>query len=159
MKPRGAPDIGWRMGWTLRAVRAVPFPRDAVYAWWTDFREDDHLARGSPAESRRLVLRHDGREVWLRDRATHPARITVDAYVVLDPPHGYRVQARYPLADAEYTYRFEAVPKGTRVLLRGTVFPRHIGRILVPLTAPWWRRYAARDLDFHLREMARDLGG
>jgi hypothetical protein len=146
------------MAWTLRVERTVPFPREAVYAWWTDFREDDHRGPDAPATSTRLVLPREGRDVWLRDVATRPARVTVDAHVVLDPPHGYRVRARYPLADADYAYRFEPVPEGTRILLTGTILPRHVGRILVPLSAPWWRGYAARDLDFHLREMVGDLG-
>lgn len=146
------------MPWAFRAERTVPFRRDAVSAWWTDFREDDHRAADAPATSTRVLLRREGREVWLRDVATRPARVTVDAHVMLDPPRGYRVRARYPFVDVEYGYAFEEVPGGTRVVVDGVVRPRHLGWILVPLTAPWWRRYALRDFEFHLRAMAGDLG-
>jgi hypothetical protein len=43
------------------------------------------------------------------------------------------------------------------VTLDADVRPRHIGRILIPLTAAWWRRYTERDLDFHLEQMKREL--
>lgn len=141
----------------LTLERTVPFPRESVFAWWTDFRADDHLHADSPARSTRLIVRRSGNELWLRDRATRPAPVTIDEHVTLDPPNGYAVEARYPGADVRYTYRFDAEGDGTRVIVDVGVRPRHIGRILIPLGAAWWRRYAERDLDFHLREMDRDL--
>ena len=141
----------------VRLERVVPFPRDTVYAWWTDFREDDHRSRDSPATSRREVLRRAGNEVWLRDRATRPAPVTLEEHVVLDPPNGYVVRARYPGAEVLYEYRFEPVPDGTRIVLRAEVRPRHVGRILLPLARTRVSRYAERDTDFHVRRMADDL--
>jgi hypothetical protein len=140
-----------------RVERVVPFPRDAVYAWWTDFREDDHLGHSSPATSAREILRREGNEIWLRDRARRPAPVTVEEHVVLDPPNGYVVTARYPGADAQYGYRFEEASGGTRILLTVNVRPRHVGRILLPLFSGWARRYAERDTDDHLRQMSEDL--
>ena len=137
--------------------RVVPFPRDAVYAWWTDFREDDHQDRGSPAASRRAIVRREGNVVWLQDRATRPAPVTIEEHVVLDPPNGYGVRARYPGADARYDYRFDSVPEGTRVVLRAEVHGRYLGRILIFLMTARVHRYAERDTDFHLRRMAQDL--
>ncbi len=141
----------------LTLERTVPFPRDSVFAWWTDFREDDHSHADSPARSTRLIVRRNGNEVWLRDRATRPAPVTIDEHVTLNPPNGYAVEARYPGADVRYTYRFDTEGDGTRVTVDVGVRPRHIGRILIPLAAAWWRRYAERDLDFHLEAMRRDL--
>ena len=141
----------------LRLTRTVRHPPDAVFVWWTDFREDDHAHPGSPADSTRAVLRRSGHEIWLRDRATRPAPVTIDQHVTLDPPNGYAVQARYPGADVAYSYRFQTADCGTTIVLEASVRPRGLGRLLVPLTAWWWRRYAARDLDFHLREMEADL--
>ena len=143
----------------VHVERTTPFPRDAVFAWWTDFRTDDHQHPGSPATSTRTILRRTGNEIWLQDRATRPIRVTIDEHVILDPPNGYAVEARYPAADVRYTYRFDAEGAGTRVTLDADVRPRHIGRILIPLTAAWWRRYTERDLDFHLEAMRRDLSG
>jgi hypothetical protein len=77
--------------------------------------------------------------------------------VVLDPPNGCAVRARYPGAKVHYEYRFEPVPEGTRILLRAEVRPRHVGRILLPLARARVSRYAERDTDFHLRRMAEDL--
>ena len=141
----------------LALDRVVPFPRDSVFAWWSDFREDDHQHPSSPARSTRLILRRSGNEIWLRDRATRPAPVTIEEHVTLDPPNGYSVAARYPGADVRYAYRFSAEGDGTQVTLDVDIRPRHIGRILVPVAAAWWRRYTERDLDFHLRAMATDL--
>jgi hypothetical protein len=141
----------------LRFERVTRFPRDAVYAWWTDFREDDHVRSGSPATSVRRILRRKGNEVWLHDCATRPIRVTIEEHVTLKPTSGYAVEARYPGADVEYAYRFEPTAEGTRIVLEVSVHPRGLGRILIPLTSWWWRRYAARDLEFHLAEMAGDL--
>ena len=142
----------------FRLDRKTPFSRDAVFAWWTDFREDDHGHPGSPADSTRTILGRTGSEVWLRDRATRPMRVTIDEHVILNPPLVYAVDARYPAADVQYTYRFDTEGDGTRVTLDVDVRPRHIGWILIPLATPWWRRYTERDLDFHLNQMARELG-
>jgi hypothetical protein len=139
--------------------RTVPFPRDSVFAWWVDFREDDHRQPGSPARSTRLILKRTENEIWLRDRATRPIPVTIDEHVILDPPNGYAVEARYPGADIRYAYRFDPQDTGTRVTLEAEVNPRGLGRILVPLTAAWSRRYAARDLDFHLQHMTHEFEG
>ncbi len=143
----------------VRLERAVPFPRDAVYAWWTDFRSDDHPGRPSPATSSRQILRRQPNEIWLRDRAARPAPATVEEHVILDPPNGYAVEARYPGADARYEYRFEPDGQGTRIRLEADVRPRHLGRILLPLFRGRVQRYAERDTDYHLRRMAADLAG
>ncbi len=143
----------------VRIERTVPFPRDAVYAWWTDFREDDHRHSGSPSAATREVIRRRGNEVWLRDRASRPVRMTIEERVILDPPDGYSVDGRYPGATVRYAYRFEPTAEGTKLSLVADVRPRHIGWILVPITRPWWRRYAERDTDFHLQRMVEDLSG
>ncbi len=141
----------------VRVERTVPFPRDAVYAWWTDFREDDHRSHHSPASSRREILRREGNQVWLRDHAHRPVPLTLDEHVVLDPPNGYVVEARYPGADVRYEYRFGPAGPTTRISLTAEVRPRHIGRLLLPLFRGRVQRYAERDTDFHLRRISRDL--
>ncbi len=141
----------------VRVERTVPFPRDAVYAWWTDFHEDDHRSRRAPASSRREILRREGDELWLRDRSTRPAPVTLEEHVVLHPTNGYTVTARYPGADVRYTYRFEPVTAGTHVFLEADIRPRHVGHLVLPLLRGWARRYAERDTDFHLRRMTEDL--
>src|SRR5207244_5426812 len=110
--------------------RVVPCPRVSVFGWWTAFREDDHQHPNSPARSTRLVLRRSGNEIWLRDRATRPAPVTIDEHVTLDPPNGYSVAARYPGADDRYAYRFSAVCDGNQVTMDVYYQPRRIGQIL-----------------------------
>ncbi len=143
----------------LTLDREVPFLRESVFNWWTDFREDDHRHPESPPRSTRLIIRRNENEIWLRDRATRPAPMTIDEHVTLDPPNGYAVEARYPGADVRYAYRFDPHDTGTRITLDVEVRPRRLGWILVPLTAAWWRRYAARDLDYHLAQMTREFKG
>ncbi len=79
--------------------------------------------------------------------------------MVLTPPNGYTVEARYPGADARYEYRFEPTAEGTRILLEAVVRPRHLGRVLLPLFRGRVQRYAERDTDYHLRRMGQDLAG
>ncbi len=141
----------------IHVERTVPFPRGAVYSWWTDFREDDHGSLGSPARSRREILRRSNDEVVLRDRATRPARVTIEAHVTLDPPDGNTVEARYPGADVRYGYRFLPAGKGTRIILDADIRARGIGYVILPFLHRWARRYVERDTDFHLRRMAEDL--
>ncbi len=141
----------------VRLERVVPFPREAVYAWWTDFRPDDHEGRPSPAAAVREILRRENHEIWLRDHASRPAPVTVEEHVVLDPPNGYAVEARYPGADVHYAYRFEPTGEGTRIRVEAVVRPRHVGHLLLPLFRGWARRYAERDTDYHLRRMVEDL--
>src|SRR5256712_13960267 len=119
--------------------RTTPFPRDAVFAWWTDLRTDDHQHPGSPATSTRTIVRRTGKEIWLQDRATRPMRVTIEEHVILDPPNGHAGEARYPAADVRDTYRFDAVGAGTRVTLDADLRPRHLGRVLIPRTAPCLR--------------------
>lgn len=141
----------------VRLERVVPFPRDAVYAWWTDFRPDDHPGRPSPATSSREILRRDGREVWLRDRAVRPGPVIVEEHVLLDAPNGYAVEARYPGADVRYRYRFDPEGDATRLSLEADIRPRRLGHLLLPLFRRWAQRYAERDTDDHLQRMAKDL--
>src|SRR2546428_10110408 len=90
----------------LALDRVVPFPRDSVLAWWTDFREDDHQHPNSPARSTRRILRRSGNEILVRDRGTRPAPVTIDAHVTPDPPNGYAVPAPYPGTIVPHDARF-----------------------------------------------------
>ncbi len=141
----------------LTLERTVPFPRDDVYAWWTDFREDDHPGRPSPATSRRTVVGREGREIWLQERATRPAYLTLREHVTLDPPNGYTVSAHYPATDVRYEYRFESTWDGTRIRLVAEARPRHVMRVLLPLFRGRAQRYVERDTDYHVARMVRDL--
>lgn len=141
----------------VQVERFVPFPRDAVYAWWTDFRTDDHPGPPSPATSTREIVRRQGNRILLREHATRPAPVILEEHVILDPPNGYVVEARYPMAGVRYEYRFEGTPDGTRIRVTAEVSPRHLGRLLVRLLAGRIRRYAERDTDYHLRKMAEEL--
>src|SRR3989442_12149328 len=91
----------WSPRMKFRVDRKTPFSRDAVFAWWTDFREADHGHPGSPADSTRTILGRTGSEVWLRDRATRPTRVTSAEHGILSSPIGYAVNPRYPAAEAQ----------------------------------------------------------
>ena len=77
--------------------------------------------------------------------------------MILDPPEGYVVEARYPGAAVRYRYGFEPEGGATRVVLVADVNGRWLGRLVLPVVQRWVRRYAERDTDFHLAMMARDL--
>ena len=83
--------------------------------------------------------------------------MTIEERVVLDPPNGYSVEARYPGADVRYEYRFDASDEGARIVLTAKVRPRGLGRLFFPFLRPFLIRYAERDTDFHVRQMAEDL--
>src|SRR2546427_13003437 len=107
----------WSPRMKFRVDRKTPFPRDAVFAWWTDFREDDHQHPGSPADSTRMILGRTGNEGWLRDPATRPMRVTIDERVILNPPLRYASDAGYPPPDRQDTYRVHPGGGGAHVTL------------------------------------------
>src|SRR3989442_15660622 len=110
----------------FRLDRKTPFSRDAVFAWWTDFREDNHGHPGSPADSTRTILGRTGSEVWLRDRATRPIQVTFDEGMVLYARPGHALARPYPASIHQYAYLSDTADDSTSTRLDLHVRPRHM---------------------------------
>jgi Polyketide cyclase / dehydrase and lipid transport len=134
---------------------------DAVYAWMSDFREDDHareaFLRGAGqkpggAASRRTVVSRDGNRVKLRDAW---GRRTFEMDVELAP------QAREVRLTGEYGYRatWRAEPDGagTRVVSEGAFEPAGLMRLVAPLFARGFARQMEQDFRGHVEDLRSEL--
>lgn len=145
------------VSWSFSAH--VPAPPDAVFAWVSDFREDDHarpaFLRGAgmkaPAGRRRIVAR-EGNVVTLEDgmgRRAFRTRATVDAAareVRVEGAHGYRA-----------TWRAAPEGDGTRLTCEGALAPDGLLRLFVPLFAKGMLRQVRADFDGHVADAVESL--
>lgn len=145
--------------------RAPDIQPKAAYAWWTDYREDDH---GGPAFrlagwKRREILEHDdeGRVLRFRDPG---GWLGVDhSYTSLlaydDDELTVHESSEGPIGPFTATYRFMDDGEGGTLLvwrIKGEVRPtwaKYVAR--VPGIAELLARH---DLDAHLLEMRAELG-
>lgn len=139
-------------------VQADP---DAVFAWMTDYREDDHRSpaflRGAGAKrgeaSHRRILARTASEAEIED--TWKGR-TFRLRAVFDKENGeVRITGGYG-----YEALWRAVPSGsgTRVEVEGRVAPPGMLRLLFPLFARGMRRELEQDFRGHLEDLRSSLG-
>ncbi|SRR5581483_2697618 len=150
---------GRRMRWRHEAL--VPASPDAVYAWMSDFREDDHareaFLRGSGAKpggaaSHRTVVSREGNRVRLHDAW---GRRSFDLDVELAP------EAREVRLTGEYgysaTWRAEPAAGDTRVVVEGRLEPTGIMRLLAPLFSRGMAKQMQDDFNGHVEDMRSGL--
>lgn len=149
-------SVAWRLS---GVVAAGP---DEVYAWMTDFREDDHerpaFRRGSGAKpggrpSSRKVLSRDGdvlriEDSWGRNRFV--------ATVTLDPKaRAVRIEGKMGY---ESTWRAEPDGAGTRVEVEGRMGRGVVGSLMA-VFASGIRREMEQDFRGHLEDLRESVGG
>lgn len=146
--------------WSFHAH--VPAPPDAVYAWMSDFREDDHarpaFRRGAGVKdgdrrvSHRKILSREGNVVtvedaWGRDRFTLKATLDPAAREVrLEGQYGYHG-----------TWRAAPEGEGTRLTSEGRLEPRGVMRLLAPLFAKAFMRQMRADFEGHVADATETL--
>ena len=145
--------------WSFSAP--VDAPPDAVYAWLTDLREDDHARpaylRGAGAEAgarpaRREVVSREGDRLVVEDHWGSRAfrvDVTLDREareVRLEGKHGYRCVWRV-VPDA---------PR-TRVECEGRLEPHGLTALLAPLFVPRLVRQIERDFHGHIEDLREAL--
>lgn len=148
--------------WSFEAVVAAP--PDAVYAWMSDFTEDDHarpafkrgagVKPGDKRESRRHVVSRDGNRLRVED-SWGRERFGMD--VELAPG------AREVRLSGQYGYRgvWRALPHGgaTRVVSEGSLEPTGFARFFAPLFAGMLMKQMRADFDGHIEDMRESLVG
>ena len=139
----------------------IEAPPDAVYAWMSDFREDDHarpaFLEGSGAKpdgrvSRREVLSRSGNRVELRDtwgKETFP--MTVE---LVPEKRELRLTGQYGYRGA---WRAEPDGAGTRVVSEGALEPSGVMRLFAPLFAGMMRKQMGADFRGHVADMRSEL--
>src|SRR5882672_10731032 len=149
--------------WSFEAH--VDAPADAVYAWMTDYSEDDHAndrfrkGAGVEAEDRthnhRVVERKDERHLVVRDEW---GRRRFEMQVELGP------DAREVRVTGGFGYRatWKAAPDGgggTRVTSEGGLAPSGVMRIIAPLFAKSMAKQMEDDFNGHVNDMREALAG
>lgn len=138
--------------------------RDSLFAWWTDYAEEDHATRAFARYghvTRRVVWLEPGKGVEYEDEGkVIGLPVTFRTTAEFTPPE--RVKARtscqYGVLDTDYW--FEALPGGgTRVTARAHYTEPRVVRKVAPLTNTALQGALAYDLRTHLKEFERDVLG
>jgi hypothetical protein len=146
--------------WSFEAT--VDAPPDAVFAWMTDYREDDHAnadfrrGAGVPADDRahshRVVERKDARHLvvrdeWGKERFELHVELAPEAREVrLAGAFGYRA-----------VWRAEPLGAGTRVSVRGELAPTGVARLFAGLFASRMEKQMRDDFHGHLADLRASL--
>lgn len=146
----------------VRVAGHVAAPPEAVWAWWTDYREEDHASEAfRPFRwGRRQILARDdeGRVTRFRDEGralgydtTYESRLTYFA------PRAINEESTGRIGPFWAEYAFEPHRGGTRVAwtIRGEVIP--LWARTYALLPGFVRAVAWLDLEGHLRDCRRDL--
>lgn len=140
----------------------VPASPDAVYAWLSDFCEDDHarpaylrgagMREGKHVKGTRRVLAHDGNTVTIEDRWGFRSFRT---RVTLDPEQ----RALHIAGDNGYGATWSAIPEGagTRLIVEGRLAPTGVVGLAVPLFARGLRHQMEQDFLGHLEDLRSSL--
>ena len=146
--------------WSFEA--RVPAPPDAVYAWLSEYAEDDHsnerFRRGSGAtddkRSHRVVERKDERRLVVRDEW---GRQRFEMQVELAP------EAREVRLTGQMGYRavWRATPDGeeTRVTSEGRLEPKGLMRLFAPMFAGAFMKQMKADFEGHVTDLRESLAG
>lgn len=146
--------------WSFEA--RVPAPPEAVYAWMSDYREDDHareaFRRGAGVKpddrraSQRRIVRRDGNRLVLED-TWGGQRFSL--HVELRPSaHEIHVKGAYGYR-AVWTAKADA--GGTLVRCEGSMEPTGLLRFVAPFFAKAFVKQMQADFDGHVAEMRVDL--
>lgn len=147
------------MKWRHEArIAASP---DAVYAWMSDLREDDHAREaflrgsgakpGGPVAKRTIVSRQGDRlkvhDAWGRKAFDLEVELApVAREVRLHGGFGYRA-----------TWRAEPDGPGTRLVVEGEMAPSGIMRLFVPLFAKGMAKEMQADFNGHVEDLRSAL--
>lgn len=139
----------------------VAAPPAAVYAWLSDYQNDDHtheaFRRGSKAKKdgkhqRRVVERKDARSLVVRDEWGSQ---TYTMHVEL-APEAHEVRLRGQMG---YSGLWKVEPDGAGSIVTSTSFvaPRGFAKIFAPLFAGMFMKQMRADFDGHVEHMKSDL--
>jgi len=139
------------------------FPHDVarVYAWLTDYRDDDHERAGAIVQ-RRTVLRREGDVVLLEGHNVTLGRHARGQAEVRLFPEERRWEARILSGNGRgsvYTYRLTPTPSGhARLEVHYKTCVRRLkGLLLLNLARPAIKREVARMWDGFAEAMEKDL--
>ena len=136
----------------------VRAPREEVYAWWTDFRPDDHggdrTLRGT-----RMDLRREG-DTWTftDEYVTTGLRTRWRWQINLHPPQWEEMHGETRLGKLDGIITFQEVQGGTRVQEVGTFTAAGAGRLLLRILRRSLRRLLAEDFKEHWADFRRERG-
>lgn len=146
---------------TIRLTRRFPHPREAAYAWLTDFQDEDADVAGAVVQARKVVERGPKRVVYDGETEALGARVSSRTEVDLAPPDAWHARVtRGPRTGSATDYRLVPVEGGCELTVTYRFVLRPAGRMLAfRLLKPLVRRELGRMWDGFARAMDADLGG
>jgi len=134
----------------------VAAPRDAAFAWWTNFTLEDHEGDRHLRGTRVNLVRSGDEWTWtdeyvalgLRTRWTFRART--------EAPKREEFHAVTALGELRGTIRFEARERRTLVVEEGVFRARGLGRLLLPFLKRRLVRLLETDFREHWAEFERE---
>lgn len=127
-----------------------------VFAWCTDYREDDADLSDVHLLGRR-VFSHSASEVAMEDILVLGRPTPVRYRVSLHPPDRWRATGQSRYGGVESEYRLTPFPDGTRIDIEFDLRPRGPYRLLAPFVVRPMRRRLNRLWDDFVRQM--EAGG
>lgn len=136
----------------------VPAPRDEVYAWWTDFKPDDHAGERTLHGTRTDLRREGDAWTWTDLFVTMGLRTRWRWRVALHPPQWEELHGETKLGRLDGIITFQEVAGGTRVEEVGTFSPTGLGKVLARVLRRPLVRLLSEDFKEHWEDFARERG-
>lgn len=136
----------------VEVVKRIRAPIGAVFAWCTDYRDDDPGISGVRLRRRRVVRRNPT-EVELEESATLGVRYTGRVLVRLHPPDWWEADLRGTAGESHTVYRLRPDGAGTRLTISVEARLALRYRWLAPLAARIVRRQLSAEWDDYVRAM------
>src|SRR5213593_2891355 len=98
----------------IEVTKHIRAPLDMVFAWCTDYRDDDDQLSGVRLQWRRVV-RRTPTTVELEESAKIGVTFTARVIVHLYPPDRWEADGRSPIGHTHTVYRLSSGTQGTRI--------------------------------------------
>ena len=136
----------------IRVVQHVRRPLGEVYAWCTDYRDDDPRLSSVAIRARKILTRSADR-VELEDHGLLGMSGVVHYSVRFHPPNGWDADATSHMGTGHNEYRLAPEGDGTRITVIFTLRPHGGYRILGVFARP----FLVRRLSRLWRDFGRDM--
>ena len=140
----------------VEVTKHVRAPLGRVFAWCTDYRDDDAQLSGARLRWRRVV-RRTATVVELEESANLGVTYTGRVLVQLHPPDWWEADLRSSAGDAHTAYRLSPEGEGTRIHIVIDVRLPWRYRVFTPIARRIVRRRLSSEWDDYVRAMEAEV--